>query len=450
MGRGLIAPALAILAGAALLSWPIAFNGYPIVFSDTGALLDMGLLPSMGWDKPFVYGPLAVAISLHRSLFLVASAQTVLLSYMLWATQSAFAPSRPWRHATQCLVLAVLTSAPWFASTLLPDAFTAIAALGLLTTLGRLPRQHILPVTIITAIAIASHLSHLILAAAIIAALALCRLTFPWRPIFALSAALLYLLASNVVGHGHLAISPYGSVFALARLIADGPARNYLDRICPDPALTLCTWRDQLTDDSDQFLWDPASPFWSDPLPLSDFAAQASRIVAGTIRTEPLRVLRVAYRNAAHELVRVDLGDTLVPDYLADTVRPRIAGWFSLAELARYDASYQAAGTLAPLAEKLLPLQRTTILLSLAGCTLLLVLSIGRPNHRADLAALILLALAANAIATGALSAVHDRYEARLVWIVVLPFLLRFKHTTNQSSRRAPPLRHHSLALLLP
>ena len=440
MGRRLIPSLLAILAGALFLVWPIALNGYPIVFSDTGALLDMGLLPSMGWDKPFVYGPLAAIVSLRQSLILVAITQTTLLSYTLWATQSAFAPPRPWRHVVLCLVLASATTAPWFASTLLPDALTGIAALGLLTTLGTLPRRHVLPVTIITATAIASHLSHLVLAAGIIAALTLCRRRIPWRPLAAVVAAATFLLTSNLIGHGRLAISPYGSVFALARLIGDGPAREYLERVCPDPAIALCAWRAQLTDDSDQFLWDPASPFWSDPLPLPDFAAQASRIVAGTLRTEPLRVLRIAYRNAARELLHPDLGDTLVPDFLADTVRPRIARWFPPAELARYDRSQQVAGTLAPLAARLLPLQRTIVILSLAGCALLLVGGLRKPNRRADLAALILLALAANAFATGALSAVHDRYEARLVWIIVLPFLLRFSPARDPSepARRSP------------
>ena len=443
LGLSLARPALAILAGAALLAWPIALNGYPVVFSDTGALLDMGLLPSMGWDKPFLYGPLIVALSLHRTLMLAAAAQTLLLSYMLWATQSAFAPPRPGRHLALCLALAATTSAPWFASTLLPDALTPVAALGILSAAGRLPRRHWLPVTVVTAAAIAAHLSHLVLAAGLVTALALLRLRLPWRPLASLAAALLLLLATNFVGHGRFTISPYGSVFALARLIGDGPARDFLAKHCPDPTLILCSWRDQLTDDSDQFLWDPASPFWSDPLPLADFAAQASRIVAGTIRTEPTAVLRNVYRNAAHELIRVDLGDTLVPDFLADTVRPRIQRWYSPAELSRYDAGQQAAGTLVPLAALLLPLQRTVIILAVLGCGLLLASNLGptrrSPNPRADLAALILIALAANALATGALSAVHDRYEARLIWIVVLPFLFRFGPARAPSPRNPAP-----------
>lgn len=434
---------LAVLAGGALFIWPVVFNGYPIVFSDTGALLDMGLLPSMGWDKPFLYGPAIVALSLHRSLTLAAAAQTFLLSYVLWATQAAFARPQPARHLALCLLLTVTTSAPWFASTLLPDAFTPIVALGILSAAGHLPRRHALPVAIITAAAIASHLSHLILAAALIAAVALLRLRLPWRPIASLAAALVFLLATNLIGHGRLAISPYGSVFALARLIGDGPARDYLAKICPDPSLALCSWQSQLTDDSDQFLWDSASPFWSDPLPLADFAAQASRIVAGTVRSEPAAVLRNVYRNAARELIRVDLGDTLVPDFLADTVRPRIARWYPAPELARYDNSRQVAGTLATQAAELLPLQRTTILIGLAGCAILLAISLRStpplPNPRADLAALILIALAANALATGALSAVHDRYEARLVWIILLPFLFRFKLSGVPTPRNPAP-----------
>lgn len=428
MDHWLTRSAPAILLGALFLAWPIVLNGYPIVFSDTGALLDMGLLPSMGWDKPFLYGPVIAALSLHRSLIAAAAAQTLLLSYMLWATQSALAPPRAIRHLALCLILAAATSAPWFASTLLPDAFTGLVALGILTAAGRLPRRHVIPVAVLTAAAIASHLSHLILAAGLIAAITLLRQRVAWRPLGSLAATLLFLLATNFIGNGRLAVSPYGSVFALARLIGDGPARDYLAKTCPDPTLVLCAWREQLTADSDQFLWDPGSPFWSDPLPLADFAAQASRIVAGTIRTQPGTVLRHAYRNATHELVRIDLGDTLVPDFLADTVRPRIARWFPDAELARFDTSRQVTGTLAPLAAELLPLQRTVIILGLAGCAFLLITALrrSRPNLRADMAALILIALAANAVATGALSAVHDRYEARLIWIILLPFLFRF------------------------
>ena len=442
MGRSLIGSALTsllgIAAGAILLAWPIALNHDAIVFSDTGALLDMGLLPSMGWDKPFAYGPFAALTSLRQSLILTALAQTALLSYVLWATQSAFAAPNVWRHIVLCLVLAAGTAAPWFASTILPDAFTALVALGLSTALGKLPRRHKLPIFVITTVAISVHLSHLVMAAALIAALFLHRRHIPWRPVATLATALLFLQATNIIGRGRLAISPYGSVFALARLIADGPARDYLARICPDPAIALCAWRDKLTNDSDQFLWDPASPFWSDPLPLPEFAAQASSIVAGTIRTEPLTVLRFAYRNTTHQLIRADIGDTLGSDFLSDTVRPRLARWFSAPELVRFDADLQSSGSLTGIAARLIPLQRALLILSAAASAGILVTALRHAKRRADLIAFILIALAANAFATGALSAVHDRYQARLAWIIVLPFLFRIDEP--DLDRRTPQM----------
>lgn len=39
------------------------------MFSDTGGLLEMGLEPSMGWNKPWIYGPFLAATSLGLTLW---------------------------------------------------------------------------------------------------------------------------------------------------------------------------------------------------------------------------------------------------------------------------------------------------------------------------------------------------------------------------------------------
>jgi hypothetical protein len=450
--------ALAISAGAALLLWPAALNGYPIVFSDTGGLLEMGFGPSMGWDKPWVYGPLLALLSLHATLWLPCAAQAALLSYTLWLTAFAVTTPTPARHVLLCLILALGTSAPWVAATLMPDLFTPVVVLAIAgLSLGTLARPHRIAAGVIAATAIAVHLSHLILAAACILAVALLRRTIPWRPLASLAAALAFLAASNGIGHGRFGISPYGSVFALARLIGDGPARDYLAGACPQAGYRLCAWRDQLTDDSDQFLWDPASPFWADPAPLPVFAAEASRIVAGTIAAYPLRVAEDAIRNGARQLGRVTLGDTLVPDYLAEAVRPRLARWLP-ADALSYDTSLQAAGELLPRAQPLIPLLYALLGLGGAGCALFLIRGLRRPTalasdrlhsnqsgresagqRYADLAALILIALAANALATGALSTVHDRYQVRIAWLVLLPptLALLARPRSSRERRRA-------------
>ncbi len=194
---------LAVLAtGAVLLVWPAFLNAYPILFSDTGGLLDMGLLPTMGWDKPFVYGPLIAALSLHLTLWLPVLAQGSLLSCTLWLLQRAYAAPSPARHLALCGTLAAITAAPWFAATLMPDAFTPITALSLIATAAPRARPYRFLASAIATITIAAHLSHLILAAALIVALALLYRRIPWHAASSLAAALLFLLASNWIGHG--------------------------------------------------------------------------------------------------------------------------------------------------------------------------------------------------------------------------------------------------------
>jgi hypothetical protein len=60
---------LAVPLGAALLLWPALLNGYPIVFSDTGAFLAQTVVPLMIWDKPWIYGPFAWVFHQHVTLW---------------------------------------------------------------------------------------------------------------------------------------------------------------------------------------------------------------------------------------------------------------------------------------------------------------------------------------------------------------------------------------------
>jgi len=72
-----------LAAGAAMLLWPAMLNGYPLLFSDTGAFLSQGLDWFMVWDKPWIYGPVLGWSSLEITLWLPAVLQALLLSWLL-------------------------------------------------------------------------------------------------------------------------------------------------------------------------------------------------------------------------------------------------------------------------------------------------------------------------------------------------------------------------------
>ncbi|MGI4943836.1 MAG: hypothetical protein ACRYHQ_25280 [Janthinobacterium lividum] len=481
-----MAALFAVLTGAVLLVWPALLNGYPVLFSDTGGLLDMGLAGDMGWDKPWVYGPFLAVTSLGLSLWGSVAMQGLLLSHLLWLSQAVVAPPRPGRHLALCAVLAVGTAAPWFASLLMPDIFAPLVVLCLFVLTfgpGRVGRGALAWAGVVGTVAIASHLSHLIVAAAVIAMAGLLRWRLPWRPALPLAAALLFLLGSNLVGNGVLAISPYGSVFMLARLIGDGPGRTYVDVACPAAGWRICAWSGRLPSDSDEFLWHPNGPVWADGFGPIRYAPEAAKLVPAIIAAYPGGVLLAAAANAVRQVGLVRVGDALVALHLDVALLPRLELYFPVREAVAYRASLQAVDQLGGIAAPFAPLHILMLLAGMAGslwtvgCGSLSLrkrfgvrrswLRSGEPGtatahgpasdgtalarpvtpalsrrerekpeaYLRGLALLALTGLLANAAATGALSGPHDRYQARIAWLVVLPPLLAYAARRDASCR---------------
>lgn len=405
---------LAIAAGAVLLAWPALVNGYPIVFSDTHAFLVMGGEPRMVWDKPFVYGPVLRLLHWRISLWLPLAAQVVLLSWLLWRVRAAFAVPTAGFHLGLCAVLAAGSAAPWFASLLMPDILAPVAVLCLFL-IGFSPKRHggrHWGLLVLASVAIASHLSYLPLAAVVgVLAVALGGRRVVLVP---LVAAVGLLVAGNAIGHGRFGLSPYGSVFALARLVTDGPAQAVLARECPASGWRMCEWQGRFPANSDLFLWDGKGPVWSDPGGPQALAPEASAIVRATLLGEPLWVLRTALGNAGEQLLRVRLGDTLGDDWLESSITGSLRAYFPAAEMARFRAGLQAQDRLRAVAAPLNPFHEVLLLAGAGACVVLAW------RRRSVLAMLVLAAVLTNAAAAGALSRPHDRYQARIAWLVLL------------------------------
>ncbi len=440
--RQALAPLAAIVAGAVLLVWPAFLNGYPLVFSDTHAFLVQAGEPQMVWDKPFFYGPFLRAFHLNITLWLPLAAQGLIVSHLLWFTRAAFAPPRALFHLGLCALLALGSAAPWFTALLMPDIFAPVAVLCLflLGFAPALPRARTAWLAALAAFAIATHLSYLPLAAAVIAvALVLRGRRIVLAP---LAAALAMLVVTNAIGHGKPGISPYGSVFALARLVTDGPAQAILARDCPQSGWRLCAWQGRFPPDSDKFLWDGQGPVWSTPGGPKALAPEAAEIVRRTVTGEPLWVLRGALANAARQLVIVQLGDTLGPDWLETSITGSLRAYFPPAEMARLKAGLQWSDRLRPLAAPFNAPHAALLLLG-AAATLALLVAAWRRGDRpaAAFAAIALTALLANAAASGALSKPNPRYQARIAWLVLLPPLLALPNRGAGRQRAAvtPP-----------
>lgn len=426
----------AILAGAALLAWPAALNGYPLVFIDSVSYLGHTLFPEWPWDKTAAYGPFLHLFHWGVSLWLALAGQVLVISHLLWLAQrGARGGVTPMAHLALCAGLAGLTSLPWFASTLMPDIFAAVAPLCLLLlgfARARLSWAEAAWLTLLGGFAVATHLSHLPTALALVGFVALRRLNLMavLRTALPVALAVGALVGANAWAFGRPVLSPHGAVFLLARLQADGPAAATIRANCPRAGWHLCAFAERLPMDSDEFLWDADAPpnrtAQGAPIEMGGMrlAPEASAIIAATLRERPLDVAAAMARNAAEQVGRVAVGDTLGNAHLGASAARAIA-MLPPAEQAGFAAGAQMRGELRARAAPFLLPHGPVLLLSLP----LVLLAMGLAAWRGDstrfgLVGGLLLAVAVNAIATGALSAPVDRYQARIVWLLPLAAVL--------------------------
>ena len=419
------ATACAILFAAVLLSWPAFWNGYPLVFSDTGTYLTQAIERYVGWDRPVFYSLFLFPLHMTVTTWPVVAAQALILAHLLHLLRRSLLPGASvWWVVPIAAMLALCSPLPWLSSQLMPDVFTGVVVLSLVLLV--LPGDRFSPVeriwlVALSAFAIAVHQSHVLLAAAVLLVLLplrRSRMPVVWG-LAPLILAVLALTSVNLIAFGRASVSPFGNVFLLNRVIYDGPGLDVLRRDCPGAGWRLCPFIGSMPALADDFLWRPDGP-----VALAGGAKLVSRdadaIVAAALAAEPGTELRAFVKNSTQQFVRFASGDGL--QAWPDTVAPRIDRHFPRFENAAFANSRQSAGELRVPAW-LQALHAAAGLAGIAGCCALL-LTVPRRHPAILYAAAVLVALLANAVITGGLSGPHDRYQSRIMWLPPLVAML--------------------------
>jgi hypothetical protein len=429
VARRLDWPAAAVLMLLALLA-PALWNGFPLIFADTGGYLQRPFAGTLELGRSALYGAfLAAAIRLEFWPNVLAQAALTIWIIVL-TLRTHLRAVRPATALLVVLGLAGLTSLPWTVSQLMPDVFVPLAALALHLLAFR-PTQlrtiEIAGLGAVAAFAIASHMSILGMGLALLLAYGLMMLpAFRWvlprpRPAFpatAVGAGIALALTSNAIIGGQFTFTPGGADFLFGRLVQDGIVGRYLDRACPDSTFRLCAYRSELPRSNDDWMWWSESPFyklggWR------EFTPEAQRIIVGTLLTDPGAHIVTAVRDGLQQLVTVGTGDGVNPENTQHAV------WV-LSELApnameRFRAAAQQRDLFDFTA--LNRIQIPLALLATAALPTIVVLLRRRRPAVAALALTALLALLANAAICGIFSGPNDRYQSRLAPIAALAVL---------------------------
>lgn len=423
-------PVAAVLAAGLLLAWPAAWNGYPLVFADSGTYLGQAILLYLGWDRPAFYSLFLHALHWRVTLWTVPLAQGLIAAHLLALALRVLDRPGPAPLLLVAGVLAFGSGLPWLVAQIMPDVFTGLLAVALWligfgrARLGRWERGW---VALLAAGMVAAHLSHLPLTlglALVGGALAWWRagagagLRVARRMAAPAVLAVVALVAMNAAGHGRFSVSPFGSVFFAARLIQDGPAVRTLQARCDAAAWRVCALRDRLPMPANDFLWQPDGPLRGELGGGKAWAPEAFALIAATLAREPGAVALAVLSNALRQFPILTSGDGLVPWPDEPGPAPLLAGHFPPRELAAFQAARQQAGLLARDVAHLRPLH---VVLAWMGLAMLPVRAWAR-RREAAASALCLLVLAwgvVNAMVTGGLSSVEPRYQGRIAWLFV-------------------------------
>ncbi len=120
-----------VVAGTVLLCLVAFWNGFPLVYSDTGAYLASAFEGKVPLARPIGYGLFIRYTALGGNIWLPLIAQSLLFSWLLLRTVRVLLPSNArLGYAVAMAVTVGLTGMGWYASQLMPDVFVGLVVLG--------------------------------------------------------------------------------------------------------------------------------------------------------------------------------------------------------------------------------------------------------------------------------------------------------------------------------
>ncbi len=432
-----VSPAIlaAFLASILLLLAPAIWNGFPLLFYDSGDYFLRTILGQLNNGRSVVYGAWLTAFRYPNfwPAAVVQCAITVWVAYLVLRTHGLRnrPAALPLGLVGVIAVLSACTALAWIAGMMMPDLFAALAVLALYLLLRKRDEVSRVERYALVALLVFSCATHngtlAVVLSLLVAALAL----HVWRGTLipraglkqgalAILLAILLVPSAGWVFTGNFAWTPGGAGFVFSRLVQDGIAHRYLADNCPDTKLKLCEVRHALPHTADDFLWHQGDrgPFAH----IGGFeggADEMRRITLDSVIQYPGLHLWTAVKSSALQLSRVRTGDGVVHDIgftygVLDSDAPEMKN--------AMNASLQRRGKLKAIFDGFNRVHEPFTLTSMALLPLLLLFAWRRGTMRDTdwLAAAVLFALLANAFVMGVLSNPNHRYGARVAWMAPL------------------------------
>jgi hypothetical protein len=231
----------------------MVWNGYPILYGDTGGYLKSAMERTVNAYRPSGY-PLvmALAAATHR-IWPVAALQALVMAYLFVTLARVDLQLRARPTLILVLATAASTTLPWWTISALSDIWCGAVAVSAYLLLFRWPRLGLverLLLAVLLALALTFHISFPIIMGGTLGAVLLLHLVGRVRIAAPVAArvgivvlialgGLFYPLA-NLLGNRNPSPSTGADLLMLARFAGDGLVLDMLEDRCPEAAFRLC------------------------------------------------------------------------------------------------------------------------------------------------------------------------------------------------------------------
>jgi hypothetical protein len=437
---------IVILFGVFITLWPAFYNHYALFFTDSQLYINFGNQFSFTEDRSFVYGWFIGISSLHISLWFPIIIQSIIFNWVSFHFVKKLTPNSVIKfYIPIILFLSTFTSLAWDVSYLMPDVLSPISimVLFLLLTHSKPYRFQWILLFLCYLLILQTHFAFMLfhcLALGIILLLQAIKLPF-LKPlsnkiIYVLTAAVfinigLFTLEKKVLGANEF--SGVSHVFLMGKLVENGVLQKYLNQECAIQNFEICAYKNNLAPQnySGNFLFNAESAFqktggWANP-------HQEYKTIINNILTTPKYLwlyVKAIFKETFLLFGRNEIGSS-IHAYPRDGwgPHPAVVKYYPN-EIGVYDAAKQNAKTL-NFPFKTISVIYVFLLIGSCGfCQFFL-----KKNH--FVVFFVLLALVSNAVITGGLVGLEDRYCTRQNWLIILlalVFIVKYIYPKTKNS----------------
>ena len=430
---------------------PAIYNGYPFVDWDTGTYISSGMMPFVPSDRPAIYGWLIIKTSARfDTLWLVIVFQNILLAYLLWKIYQLIFESDKSYFLLFIAFITAFTSIAWYSNQIIPDIFTPIMVLSFIllhkSKIISLLEKIIL--ILIIALCTTVHSSNLwILLSLIMGILCVDNLIFKLKfnyhsiliGIFSALLGIFITLGINYKIENKWVYNKGAHVFLMGKMLDMGILETFINEYPQAKKYSLYTYKDTLASFTHRnFFFDFQSPLYKQggwEVVKDEYQAILLDIV-----TEPkilLSILKQTVICVASQLLQNEyrIHEGLI--YKENTCPPTDAiNRYFVHESKVYKYSRQAHNLWGQTLDFSILKITNQIIFIFSGVFLLAYFSFEKIREKFTKTEQVLLiyclvAIISNAIITGGLASVCNRFQARISWllpaIILLITLNKFK-----------------------